>query len=67
MKEKIKINIEVKLPGKKQFAPHFLDARREFMIETTRGMLFRSLEAIERKLLRLYPELIETPHEQGNA
>ena len=55
-KEKIKITIEVKLPQKTQYSPHFLDAKREFTIETTRAMLFRSLDAMERKLNRLYPE-----------
>lgn len=55
MKEKMKIIFEVKLDGIQIHNPHYLNAERTFHIETSRAMLFRSLDAMERKLKRLYP------------
>lgn len=65
-KENIIITIEVTLPAKDKFEPHYLDAQRKIMVSTTRAMLFRSLDAIEKKLTRIYPPN-EIPHEQGNT
>lgn len=53
MKKEI-FTIKIETECKKQCDPHYLSSTRKFTIQTSRAMLFRSLEAMENKLVRLY-------------
>lgn len=50
-KEQIEVEIHVTYYASK----NNLSAQRTFKVETSRALLFRSLDAIERKLTKLYP------------
>lgn len=60
MKKEI-IEITIKCERENQFKPHYLSSQRTFIVHATRGRLFQTLDAIERKLKKLYPEEKELP------
>lgn len=51
--EKEKIEIEITVSS--YVSKNNLRAQRTFQVETSRALLFRSLDAVERKLKKLYP------------
>ena len=57
MKEIIKI--EIRIRSENPILMGYLSADKEFRVYTSRAMLFRSIEAIEKKLQKIYkaPEL----------
>ena len=66
-KEQFKIEIKVNL-DKDSMKPHYLNAERTFVISATRQYLFRSLEAVENRLKKLYPtDVIDEAHDTGEV
>lgn len=53
-KEMFEIELVVKLPFNAKWKPHDLTAGRKFSVHTTRALLFRSLEAMENHLTKIY-------------